>query len=81
MTDLLAFLCDKYSIPSDFKLKSFDVNKDALNGVPGIYSHTSYRPDKSDVHPQPELIAALGGKVKKTVVKKPKTKKATPKKK
>jgi hypothetical protein len=70
LTDLLAYLCKKYSITSDFKLESFEVSKDALNGVPGIYSHTSYRKDKSDVHPQSELVAALGGKTKKAPAKK-----------
>lgn len=63
MTDLLAYLCDKYGIPSKFNKDMFDVSKKALNGVPGIYSHTSYRSDKSDVHPQKELIIALGGSV------------------
>ena len=31
----------------------------ALDTEPGIWSHTLYRPDKSDVHPQPELIHML----------------------
>jgi hypothetical protein len=76
MKDLIEYLCDKYSIPSDFKLESFNVSKDALNGVPGIYSHTSYRSDKSDVHPQEELIAILKGeKIKAPAAKKPAQKK------
>ena len=31
----------------------------ALDGEGGVWSHTSYRPDKSDAHPQPELIQML----------------------
>jgi hypothetical protein len=81
LKDLLDFLCDKYSIPSDFKLESFEVSKDALNGVPGIYSHTSYRKDKSDVHPQTELVAMLMGKEVKPAAKKPAAKKPAAKKK
>ena len=37
----------------------WDVSSDALNGVNGIWTHVSYRPDKSDCHPQPELIEML----------------------
>lgn len=35
------------------------VSKRALNGTRGIWTHTSYRRDKSDCHPQPELIQML----------------------
>jgi hypothetical protein len=37
----------------------WDVSKNALSGKPGIYTHVSYRKDKSDCVPQPELITAL----------------------
>ena len=37
----------------------FELNTDALAGKPGIWSHTSVRKDKFDVHPQDELIAML----------------------
>jgi len=37
----------------------WDVNEDALNGEPGVWTHVSYRSDKSDCHPQPELIDVL----------------------
>lgn len=49
----------KYNIPLEYNENMFDVCNDALNGKPGIWSHTSYRKDKSDVHPQPELIEML----------------------
>lgn len=35
------------------------VSKKALQGVAGVYTHNSYRKDKSDVSPQPKLIAML----------------------
>ena len=33
----------------------------ALEGTPGIWTHTSYRTDKSDCHPQEELVGMLKG--------------------
>lgn len=58
--DLLQFLCQKWNIPKEYKGDAiFDINADALNGVPGIYTHVSVRPDKNDCHPQPELISVL----------------------
>lgn len=36
-----------------------NVSKNALNGNSGIWTHVSYRADKSDCHPQPELINML----------------------
>ncbi len=57
--DLLVYLCDKFSITRTFNKDMFDISINALNGLNGIWSHTSYRPDKSDVHPQKELIETL----------------------
>lgn len=37
----------------------FEVSADALAGKPGLYTHAAYRPDKSDCHPQPELVEML----------------------
>jgi N-acetyl-anhydromuramyl-L-alanine amidase AmpD len=57
---LLTYLSTKYSIPSEYKGdRIFDICVDALCGAPGIYSHVSVRKDKSDCHPQPELINVL----------------------
>ncbi len=56
---LLVYLSDKFGIPKDYNEKIWDVNDDALSGKPGIYTHCSYRSDKSDCHPQPELIEML----------------------
>lgn len=49
----------KYQIPLDYHPTMFDISKDALSGKEGVWSHTSYREDKSDIHPQPELIDML----------------------
>jgi len=35
------------------------LNHNALEGHPGIWSHTSVRIDKSDIFPQPELLSML----------------------
>lgn len=37
----------------------WDVSTRALRGYWGIWTHTSFRPDKNDCHPQPELINML----------------------
>lgn len=37
----------------------YGVSKNALNGKAGVWTHTSYRNDKSDCHPQPQLIEML----------------------
>lgn len=56
-------LCEKYErehgIPTKYREDMWDVCPDALKGIPGTYTHVSYRHDKSDCHPQPELIAML----------------------
>lgn len=40
-------------------IDSFNVSKDALNGASGLWTHVNYRKDKTDCHPQPELIQML----------------------
>lgn len=56
---LLQYWCARYNIPKEFKENIFEVNKQALGGEPGIWSHVSYRYDKSDCHPQADLVAML----------------------
>ena len=56
---LLVFWNKKYKIPLDYNPTMFDVSQEALSGKAGIWSHTSFRKDKSDIHPQPELIQML----------------------
>lgn len=60
LRELLTYLCDKYDIDKSYK-DMFEINIEALEGKSGIWSHTSFRKDKSDVHPQPELIDMLKG--------------------
>jgi len=57
---LLRYLCAAFDIPTGYRGDGmFSLNQDALNGVPGIWTHVSYRSDKFDCHPQPELIKVL----------------------
>ena len=46
-------------IPFNYNDDIWDVTPRALSGEPGIYTHVSYRSDKSDCHPQEELIQML----------------------
>jgi hypothetical protein len=56
---LLVYWNSIYKIPLDYHEDMWDVSMNALKGVPGIWTHVSYRTDKSDCHPQPELVTAL----------------------
>lgn len=56
---LVNYLCDKFNIPKTYNETMWDVSKDALGGKKGIWTHVSYRPDKSDCMPQPEMINML----------------------
>ena len=56
---LLVFWNQKFNIPLDYNDDIWDISTRALSGEAGIYCHTSVRPDKSDCHPQPELINML----------------------
>lgn len=58
--ELLRLLCDKWNIPKEYKgIEMFDISPAALQGEPGIWTHTSVRPDKSDCFPQSELTEML----------------------
>lgn len=56
---LLNYLTSTYSIPRHYNEKMWEYNKDAVQGAPGIWTHVSYRKDKTDCHPQAELIDTL----------------------
>ena len=56
---LLVFWNGRYKIPLEYNSTMFNVSQEALSGKSGIWSHTSFRSDKSDIHPQPELIKML----------------------
>jgi len=59
--ELILFWHNKYGIPLDYHEDMWDVSPKALDGTSGIWTHCSYRPasDKTDCHPQPELIELL----------------------
>lgn len=57
--ELVQYLCNHYNIPKTYNSDMWEVSKNALSGKPGIYAHCSYRADKSDIHPQPEIISTL----------------------
>ena len=56
---LLQYWNQVYNIPLTYNPTMFDISSDAIQGKPGIWSHTSVRTDKSDIHPQPEMIEML----------------------
>lgn len=56
---LLVYWNERYGIPLTYHADMFEVSKEALSGKPGIWSHTSFRYDKSDVHPDPKLTTML----------------------
>ena len=59
MQILVNYLCETYNIPKNYNADMWDYSRLAMNGNPGIYSHTSFRKDKSDCFPQKELIEIL----------------------
>lgn len=48
-----------YNIPLTYNDNMWDVNEEALSNRKGIWSHTSFRSDKSDLFPQEELLLML----------------------
>ena len=59
LRELLVFFNEKYGIPLDYNETMWDISKDALGGKSGIWTHVSYRTDKSDCYPDPDLINML----------------------
>lgn len=61
LSQLAPTVCHLADIPiNPYKYGNhFEISKDALTGVPGIYSHAAYNKGKSDLHPQPEIISLL----------------------
>lgn len=56
---LLNYLCETYNIPNTYNADMWDYSRSAINGSPGIFTHVSYRKDKSDCFPQIELIKTI----------------------
>lgn len=49
----------RYSIPLYYReFEMWNVSKEALSGVAGIYTHNSFRRDKTDISPQENVIKA-----------------------
>lgn len=60
LAELLPILMKEYEIPNyGIKDGNFDVRKDAIQGIRGIFSHSSFRADKSDLYPDSRLINML----------------------
>lgn len=58
--DLLVYWKNLWDIPLDYKEEDmWKVSSNALSAVPGVYSHNSYRKDKSDIYPCPRMIEML----------------------
>jgi len=57
--ELLIYWNKTYQIPLTYHEDMWNVSTKALNGENGIWTHVSFRTDKSDCHPQPELINML----------------------
>jgi N-acetyl-anhydromuramyl-L-alanine amidase AmpD len=56
---LLVYLCDTYGISKQYFDSIFDIDKRALKGENGIFTHNSVRHDKSDIYPCPRMIEML----------------------
>ncbi|MES2590207.1 MAG: peptidoglycan recognition family protein [Bacteroidota bacterium] len=59
MQILVNYLCEMYKIPKTYNADMWEYSRLAMSGNPGIYSHVSFRKDKSDCFPQKDLIAFL----------------------
>ena len=57
--ELLLLWNIKYGIPLDYKDAMWDINHNALAGESGVWTHVNYRTDKSDIHPQENMIEML----------------------
>ena len=56
---LLIYWNEIYKIPLSYNQDMWNVNEKALSGNSGIWTHASYRSDKSDCHPQENLVSML----------------------
>ena len=57
--ELLVYWNEKYKIPLNYNEDMWALSNKALAGQTGVWTHVSFREDKSDCHPQPELIQML----------------------
>ncbi len=60
LEELLPIMCKANNIQSyGLKDGNFDVRMDALRGVSGVFSHSNYRADKSDLYPDNRIVQIL----------------------
>lgn len=59
VAQLLEYWHEVYDIPLTYNENMWKLSLEALRGKSGVWTHVSYREDKSDCHPQPELITML----------------------
>lgn len=59
LRQLLVYLGETYKIPLEYNWEIWSVNNGSLTGKPGVFTHVSYRKDKQDMWPQPELVDML----------------------
>ena len=57
--ELLRHLMETHRIKPNYQSDIWNVTPRALLGQEGIFAHASYRQDKSDAHPQVELVNLL----------------------
>lgn len=57
--NLLLYWGERYNIPLDYNEDMWDVSLNALNGKSGIWSHSSFLDEKSDIAPQPNMVEML----------------------
>lgn len=59
LRNLILWYHQEYGVSKKYNTEMWNISEKALQGAEGIWGHTSFRTDKSDVHPQPELIEML----------------------
>jgi N-acetyl-anhydromuramyl-L-alanine amidase AmpD len=56
---LLIYFNGVYNIPLDYNNDMWNLSQKALSGKPGIWTHVSYRVDKSDCYPDERMITMI----------------------
>lgn len=59
LRQLLLYWNQRYGISLEYNEDMWDVSEDALKGKNGIWAHTSFRFDKSDIFPQENMVEML----------------------
>ncbi len=57
--ELLVHWGEKYGIPLTYHEDIWNHNTRAVSGESGVFVHGSFRPDKADVYPHPQLVEML----------------------